>query len=512
VLVSDGLGGMRLPAEFAADSATAKDHAKQLLHFLSHDTPVPVIDVKTQSEGSSVPLSDFVDYYSRTPRAGLLNVVSLSLAGTRLEGVLSAPRLVREADLVANAWPAGAAVRPEVQLYALVSPAESYTDFHLDFGGSSVWYRILAGRKVFLLAPPTPANIKAFVRWASSSRQTREFLGSLLEGVHRYTVSAGELLLIPGGWPHAVYTPEDSFVLGGNFVHASGLALQSLVWRVEDRLSVQTSFRFPYFRALCWHAARWLCGRLPPVEGEEELLAREAAQREARLTHAKLAAGEQEGDDDDLQAEAEAGMRAEAEAAGPPLAIGELGTAETADAPAQEEPPPEAEASGPPLTACELKELAALYSQLRLWMARARSSGHVSGAPPDLPDPRRLLGRLRMRLRAADVAVPTIADDFGSDEQVLPVARVRQRERTAAEAEAPPLLPGLAYGLPMESDEEDDDEEEEDEEGEPKPKKRKLKPKSERKVPEKKRPAPPSVRDRLSKKLGLGRGKSSFRR
>jgi F-box/leucine-rich repeat protein 10/11 len=41
-----------------------------------------------------------------------------------------------------------------------MSPAGCFTDFHIDFGGSSVWYHVLSGYKVFYTAPPTPANLK----------------------------------------------------------------------------------------------------------------------------------------------------------------------------------------------------------------------------------------------------------------------------------------------------------------------------------------------------------------
>jgi hypothetical protein len=33
--------------------------------------------------------------------------------------------------------------RPEVAKYCLMSPQSSYTDFHVDFGGSSVWYSVV---------------------------------------------------------------------------------------------------------------------------------------------------------------------------------------------------------------------------------------------------------------------------------------------------------------------------------------------------------------------------------
>ena len=213
-------------------------------------------------------------YFTTTPRRSLLNVVSLSLAGTPLEDTLCAPRVVREADLVARAWPATRQDCPTVQLYALASPAGCVTDWHLDFGGSSVWYSIISGSKVFALAPPTINNLRAFVHWASSSRQSRQFLGDALEDVHKYTVHAGELLLIPGGWPHAVYTPEDSLVVGGNFVHAANLGLQCLVWRIEDRLNVEASFRYPNFKALCWYAARLFMNSLPPAAGEDAAVAK----------------------------------------------------------------------------------------------------------------------------------------------------------------------------------------------------------------------------------------------
>ena len=37
---------------------------------------------------------------------------------------------------------------PKVQKYCLMSVRGCYTDFHVDFGGTSVWYHILKGSKV----------------------------------------------------------------------------------------------------------------------------------------------------------------------------------------------------------------------------------------------------------------------------------------------------------------------------------------------------------------------------
>jgi hypothetical protein len=35
----------------------------------------------------------------------------------------------------------------------------------------AVWYHVISGRKVFLAAPPTPANLAAFEEWSSSGKQ-----------------------------------------------------------------------------------------------------------------------------------------------------------------------------------------------------------------------------------------------------------------------------------------------------------------------------------------------------
>ena len=57
--------------------------------------------------------------------------------------------------------------------------------------------------------------------------QASSFFADVASGGVRITVSAGETLLIPGGWPHAVVTPEDSVVVGGNFLHGLDLRCQS---------------------------------------------------------------------------------------------------------------------------------------------------------------------------------------------------------------------------------------------------------------------------------------------
>jgi len=67
---------------------------------------------------------------------------------------------------------------PKVQLYCLMSVKGSYTDFHIDFGGSSVWYHVLWGKKIFFMIPPTQANLKRYEKWATSPSQGAIFLAN----------------------------------------------------------------------------------------------------------------------------------------------------------------------------------------------------------------------------------------------------------------------------------------------------------------------------------------------
>ena len=71
------------------------------------DTPVRTIDVASQGEGPRWKMRQWASYMDErgATRARLLNVVSLSLAGTRLEGEVVPPAAVRGTDLVERVWP-----------------------------------------------------------------------------------------------------------------------------------------------------------------------------------------------------------------------------------------------------------------------------------------------------------------------------------------------------------------------------------------------------------------------
>ena len=92
-----------------------------------------------------------------------LNVISMKFSQINLDGYVSAPKVVRQIDWRDNVWPRhlkedqedGTSdmrrmMYPKVQKYCHMSVAGCYTDFHIDFDGTSVWYHIVRGQKVVM--------------------------------------------------------------------------------------------------------------------------------------------------------------------------------------------------------------------------------------------------------------------------------------------------------------------------------------------------------------------------
>lgn len=80
-----------------------------------------------------------------------------------------------------------------------------YTDFHIDFGGTSVWYHILHGEKVFWLIPPTEKNIDIYTNWVLSGKQGDIFLADHVEGCQKIELLQGYTFIIPSGVSVCLY-------------------------------------------------------------------------------------------------------------------------------------------------------------------------------------------------------------------------------------------------------------------------------------------------------------------
>ena len=132
---------------------------------------------------------------------------------------------------------------PKVQKYVLMSVAKCWTDFHVDMGGTSVWYHVLSGQKIFWLIPPTDENLRIYERWILSGEQAHVFLPDMVRECQRIVIEAGWTLLMPSGWIHGVYTSRDSIVFGGNFLHSFNIPMQLRVSSIEKRTKVPEQFK-----------------------------------------------------------------------------------------------------------------------------------------------------------------------------------------------------------------------------------------------------------------------------
>jgi len=224
-----------------------------------------VLDTRTQKT-KTMCMREWCRYWEQEPREEILNGISLEFSKTRLDLQVTAPRIVRQMDWIDKAWPrhlkelqAEASnnlkdmLYPKVQKFVIMSTANSFIDFHVDFGGTSVWYHVLRGHKVFWLVPPTDSNLGLYEEWVREPPGKAQFFGSRAEGCCRLEVAAGSTLFLPSGWIHAVFTPRDSVAFSGSFLHSLNIATQLKVTYIERAIGVAEKHRFPFFTEMLWY-------------------------------------------------------------------------------------------------------------------------------------------------------------------------------------------------------------------------------------------------------------------
>lgn len=230
--------------------------------------PVEVMDVISQQRVTpGWKLHQWREYFKTDEehRDRLRNVISLEISDApRLGTEFERPKMVREMDLVDKVWNDGQE-RSKVTKYCLMSVKNSFTDFHIDFGGTSVYYTVIKGCKSFLLFPPTQANLDIYTSWCLEPNQNfiwypDHFIFRNKEklfpvGGFKVALQPGDLFIIPSGWIHCVHTPQDSIVIGGNYLTLRDMSMQLKIYDIERVTKVPTKFRFPMFNKVIWLSA-----------------------------------------------------------------------------------------------------------------------------------------------------------------------------------------------------------------------------------------------------------------
>ncbi|KAL8720993.1 MAG: hypothetical protein Q9225_002233 [Loekoesia sp. 1 TL-2023] len=232
---------------------------RKVAQLYGPEEKVEVIDVKSQNgEGKKWNMRRWADYYENNSNKVVRNVISLEVSQSTLGRLIRRPQIVRELDLQDSVWPAELQAKgefPRVQFYCLMSVADCFTDFHIDFGGSSVFYHILKGRKTFFFIPPKEKHLKKYEEWCMSPAQNWTFLADQTKECYRVDLLEGDTMLIPAGWIHAVWTPEDSLVIGGNFLTRLNYSMQLRIAQIEKATGVARKFRYPHFQKIQWYTA-----------------------------------------------------------------------------------------------------------------------------------------------------------------------------------------------------------------------------------------------------------------
>ncbi len=138
LVAEDESGSNRLGLRLPSRDSTLQDVAR----IVGPTYPVKLMEVGSQTQLEGEQLGDYADYLAgyTSGTHKVLNMITLECSATPLSSHIQPPTVVRQVDWIDTAWPIERRARgdyPAVQRYCLSGMAGSYTDFHVDFGGTS---------------------------------------------------------------------------------------------------------------------------------------------------------------------------------------------------------------------------------------------------------------------------------------------------------------------------------------------------------------------------------------
>ncbi|KAI3384914.1 hypothetical protein SNEBB_004975 [Seison nebaliae] len=292
---------------------------KDIEELIGENFEVEVINVRKQLT-STMLFKEFVDYWNNKKNDFhdnllnfdnddddcRLNILSLECSKTAMNQEINLPTFVERISWLRNGI-VGKTIQDEfpsilsanVDKYCLISTQHSYTDFHIDFGGSSVWYHLLKGNKCFYIYPPTKFFIHSYKMWTkycannlfdlqlhninydlddSEEKLLKKFLcwfPNFLKVAYQFwpnknnsdefwlrgryiELKESSTLFLPSGWIHSVHTTQHSIVFGGNFLTSYHINHQMNIYKMERQISTPGKYIFPFFEECHWLTAIYL--------------------------------------------------------------------------------------------------------------------------------------------------------------------------------------------------------------------------------------------------------------
>uniref|UniRef100_A0A0K0EX85 JmjC domain-containing protein n=1 Tax=Strongyloides venezuelensis TaxID=75913 RepID=A0A0K0EX85_STRVS len=231
---------------------------------------VPVF-VDNKDGSKSMTLESLLEEFSKdsSRRKHIYNCVNIDFTFMNLGKIFKPIDFVIKNDIVINNWPD---IYKIAQLYHVnkcgevdnlivplthqvcsISGKGSFTDFHIDFSGASVWVMLLKGKKIWWLIPPTPYNVRLYEQHLKDHSSCRQNIIELAEQCCRITLTEGQSLLVPSGWMHAVLTLEDSLMIGCSFLTLYGMDVSFKIVESENRQRMIDDYKYPYYYQIIWY-------------------------------------------------------------------------------------------------------------------------------------------------------------------------------------------------------------------------------------------------------------------
>ncbi|EFP05015.1 hypothetical protein CRE_03280 [Caenorhabditis remanei] len=114
---------------------------------------------------------------------------------------------------------------PNYHLYVMLTMAGSFTEPHIDYSATSLYFYVAKGQKIFYFAPPTKENLVFFRDY--EKYEMTEWIGKpLFNQWQRVVINEGGIAVVPAGYIHFVYTPLDSIAIGGSYLTEDSFELQ----------------------------------------------------------------------------------------------------------------------------------------------------------------------------------------------------------------------------------------------------------------------------------------------
>ena len=109
----------------------------------------------------------------------------------------------------------------------LLGTAHSFTPLHCDFFGADGYVQLVEGAKVWIYGPPESREAMEALYNTSALPVTKLRISDaeamLRHGIRCQLQQKGELIYMPGGWPHAVKNLTPTIAFGGSYLRACHL-------------------------------------------------------------------------------------------------------------------------------------------------------------------------------------------------------------------------------------------------------------------------------------------------